>query len=210
MSILSQYIEEGEHQTQDFKFCIDDQKKIARTLCAFANSDGGRLLIGVKDNGKVSGVNPEEEIFMIEEAANRFCFPQVDFRSTILQDDYKLVVEIYVEKSRKAPHRAEDDTGKLKIYLRVGDQTLAANKILERVWAIRMKSLMKKTNFNEIETGILETISTNQPITLSQLYKYTKLPLKEVDNYLVLLINCGVVKWNHSREGFVYSLSAEY
>ena len=52
MSVLLKYISQGEHQTQDFKFEIDDQKKIARTLAAFGNANGGRLLIGVKDNGK--------------------------------------------------------------------------------------------------------------------------------------------------------------
>ncbi|WP_302323539.1 helix-turn-helix domain-containing protein, partial [Bacteroides caecimuris] len=42
-------IAEGEHQQQDFKFEISDARKIAKTLSAFANTDGGRLLIGVKD-----------------------------------------------------------------------------------------------------------------------------------------------------------------
>ncbi len=41
-------IAEGEHQQQDFKFEISDARKIAKTLSAFANTDGGRLLIGVK------------------------------------------------------------------------------------------------------------------------------------------------------------------
>jgi len=54
-SIMSHYIknliEEGEHQQLDFKYEISDSKKIARSLVAFANTDGGRLLVGVKDNG---------------------------------------------------------------------------------------------------------------------------------------------------------------
>lgn len=53
-------IEQGEHQQLDFKFEVSDSKKIARTLSAFANTDGGRLLIGVKDNGNISGVRSEE------------------------------------------------------------------------------------------------------------------------------------------------------
>ena len=47
-------IEEGEHQQQDFKFEISDARKIAKSLSAFSNTDGGRLLIGVKDNGKIA------------------------------------------------------------------------------------------------------------------------------------------------------------
>ena len=59
-------IAEGEHQQQDFKFEISDARKIAKTLSAFANTDGGRLLIGVKDNGRIAGVRSEEEKYMIE------------------------------------------------------------------------------------------------------------------------------------------------
>ena len=54
-------ISQGEHQNQDFKFEINDAKKIARTLVAFSNADGGKLFIGIKDNGKITGVSSEEE-----------------------------------------------------------------------------------------------------------------------------------------------------
>ena len=50
-SYIEKLIKRGEHQTQDFKFEVSDSKKIARTLSAFSNTNGGRLLIGVKDNG---------------------------------------------------------------------------------------------------------------------------------------------------------------
>ena len=72
-------IAEGEHQQQDFKFEISDARKIAKTLSAFANTDGGRLLIGVKDNGKIAGVRSEEEKYMIEAAAQLYCIPEVEY-----------------------------------------------------------------------------------------------------------------------------------
>ena len=61
---LQLLIDQGEHQQQDFKFEVSDSKKIARTLSAFANTDGGRLLIGVKDNGNISGIKSEEEYYI--------------------------------------------------------------------------------------------------------------------------------------------------
>ena len=72
-------IAEGEHQQQDFKFEISDARKIAKTLSAFANTDGGRLLIGVKDNGRIAGVRSEEEKYMIEAAAQLYCIPEIDY-----------------------------------------------------------------------------------------------------------------------------------
>ena len=72
-------IAEGEHQQQDFKFEISDARKIAKTLSAFANTDGGKLLIGVKDNGKIAGVRSDEEQYMIEAAAGLYCSPEVNY-----------------------------------------------------------------------------------------------------------------------------------
>ena len=44
---IFELIEEGEHEQQDFKFAISDSRKIARSIAAFANNRGGRLLVGV-------------------------------------------------------------------------------------------------------------------------------------------------------------------
>ena len=77
---IQNLIAEGEHQMLDFKFEVSDSKKIARSLVAFANTDGGRLLIGVKDNGSISGIRSEEEKHMIQTAAQMFeaCQTKVD------------------------------------------------------------------------------------------------------------------------------------
>lgn len=66
---LQNLISQGEGKLLDFKFAVNDTRKIAVAICAFANTDGGTLLIGVKDNGKIAGVNAQEEYFMIETAA---------------------------------------------------------------------------------------------------------------------------------------------
>ena len=76
---LQLLIDQGEHQQQDFKFEVSDSKKIARTLSAFANTDGGRLLIGVKDNGHISGIKSEEEYYMID---REYSFDYIKFSTT--------------------------------------------------------------------------------------------------------------------------------
>ncbi len=85
-AFLYKLIDECEHQKQDFKFCINDSKKIAKSLVAFANTDGGRLLIGVKDNGRIAGIKSDEEFYMIESAAKIYSKPPITFfRSTLDQ-----------------------------------------------------------------------------------------------------------------------------
>lgn len=52
---LKKRISEGESQILDFKFALNDSRKIARSMSAFSNTDGGSLLLGVKDNGVIAG-----------------------------------------------------------------------------------------------------------------------------------------------------------
>ncbi|WP_302606014.1 helix-turn-helix domain-containing protein, partial [uncultured Duncaniella sp.] len=79
---IASLIEEGEYEHQDFKFAVSDARKIARSLSAFANNDGGRLLIGVKDNGAIAGVRNEEDIFVVEQAAEMYCEPPQEIKVT--------------------------------------------------------------------------------------------------------------------------------
>ena len=91
---IRQLVSEGEHCHQDFKFEISDARKIARSLSAFANTEGGRLLIGVKDNGKIAGVRSDEEIYMIEAAATMYCKPKVELETQTYKVEGKTVLEI--------------------------------------------------------------------------------------------------------------------
>lgn len=123
-------IEQGEHQQLDFKFEVSDSKKIARTLSAFANTDGGRLLIGVKDNGAISGVRSEEEYFMIEAASKMYTHPEVPFTAKRWDVNGKTVLEVYIAPSHEKPHTAPDKDDKYKAYIRVADENILANEVL--------------------------------------------------------------------------------
>lgn len=132
-------IEQGEHQQLDFKFEVSDSKKIARTLSAFANTDGGRLLIGVKDNGNISGVRSEEEYYMIEAASKMYTRPEVPFEATRWDINGKTVLEVYIAPSLEKPHLAPDKEDKYKAYIRVADENILANEILMLSWEKKRK-----------------------------------------------------------------------
>ena len=132
-------IEQGEHQQLDFKFEVSDSKKIARTLSAFANTDGGRLLIGVKDNGNISGVRSEEEYYMIEAASMMYTRPEVPFEATRWEVNGKTVLEVYIAPSPDKPHTAPDKDDKFKAYIRVADENILANEVLVLAWQKKHK-----------------------------------------------------------------------
>lgn len=137
---IEELIEQGEHQQLDFKYEVSDSKKIARTLSAFANTDGGRLLIGVKDNGNISGIRSEEEYYMIEAASKMYTRPEVPFRATRWEINGKPVLEVYIAPSIDKPHTAPDKDDCYKAYIRVADENILANDILMRAWQKAHKS----------------------------------------------------------------------
>lgn len=205
MSELLQWIAKGEGVRQDFKHSIDDKTKIARTLAAFANTEGGRLLIGVKDNGKIKGVNPEEEFYMIEGAASSFCQPEVIFKGSVWEEGHHRVLLIEVEKSTHK-HKAKDEEGKWRFYTRVEDHTLKTNKILEQVWKWDHAKDERKADFDEGALTVLKLIRENQPVTISRLYKLSGFNYRKVDKILALLVYWNVVKMNMSEAGTHYEI----
>ncbi len=135
---LDLLLEQGEHIHQDFKYFLSDTRKISRSLAAFANTDGGRLLIGVKDNGKVVGLkNRDEERYAIEAAAGIFCKPAVNYKEQFWDYYGKTVLEIDIPKSDDAPHTAPDEAGRATVYIRVADENRTASKLEEEY--LRMK-----------------------------------------------------------------------
>lgn len=135
--LLLEMIKEGEHVSQDFKYTITDARKIARSISAFANNRGGRLLIGVKDNGTIAGVRNQEDIFVVEQAASRYCTPpqEIDFKAYRFQGDiYVIVASVAPAPSRPVTVIEADGCG--KAYFRVGDENIAAHPLMVKAWRL--------------------------------------------------------------------------
>lgn len=130
-----QLVAEGEHEHQDFKFSISDARKIARSVSAFANAGGGRLLIGVKDNGTVAGVRNEEDVYVVEQAASRYCDPPVEVEFTAYSVDTGVVViRASIPQVVRRPVRCQEPDGRWRAYYRVADENIVAHPLMVRSW----------------------------------------------------------------------------
>jgi len=203
---ISKLIEEGEHQQLDFKFEISDARRIARSLVAFANSDGGRLLIGVKDNGAIAGVRSDEEYYMVEAAAKMYCKPPVNFITKEWTLNSKNVLEIIVPKSPAKPHFAAHKDGKWMVYIRVGDQNLLANRVLLKVWEREKTAKGVYLKFTEKEKILLDFLEKNQSITLSKFIKIAQISRGKAENILVKFLLLKTITIIFTEKQTFYSL----
>ncbi len=135
---IQRLIEEGEHVHQDFKYAISDARKIARSLSAFANNDGGRLLVGVKDNGAIAGVRSEEDIYVIEQAAEMYCEPPLPVEVTAFAcGEGAVVMRVVIERAESRPVVVCEADGKRRAYYRVADENIAVSPLIVRAWRAR-------------------------------------------------------------------------
>lgn len=132
---IQRLIDEGEHMHQDFKFAISDARKIARSISAFANNDGGRLLIGVKDNGRIAGVRNEEDIFVVEQAAEMYCTPPQSINvGAFTVEAGAVVFKVEIDKAPRRPVMVKEAAGELKAYYRVRDENILAHPLMVKIW----------------------------------------------------------------------------
>lgn len=196
----------GEGVTLDFKKTITSCEKIAKTLVAYANNQGGRLLIGVNDDGSIKGVKAEEEeMFMINKAAHFFCRPALEPYFEEVYVDDKLVLVVEIKPSDVKPHYALGDDGKWWVYIRVKDKSILASKVILEVLKNSNNQVGVLINYSESEQILLKYLDEQQQISLKEFCKLLNISRKKAQHILVNLLLSGIIKANFTDKGEYYS-----
>jgi len=204
---IKELISQGEGLHLDFKFEISDAAKIARSLVAFANTEGGKLLVGVKDNGAIAGVRSEEEFYMIQNAAHRFCQPEVHFTSKEWVLDGKKILEINIPFSKDYPHRAPDSNGNYKAFIRVADENLLADGVLMKIWTKRKENKTIHFHYREAEEKMLKFLREKQRINTIQFMQLTGLKKYDVEQILSDLVLLKILELKILKQQSWYFLN---
>lgn len=197
---IHKLIEQGENQHLDFKFEISNSRKIARTLCAFANTDGGTLLIGVKDNGRIAGVRTEEEYYMAEAAAQIYCRPEIPFETERWNIEGKTVLEIRIPSGSEKPYYAQNEEGKWLAYLRIHDQNILANPVWVKVWKRKSSPQGIMIRYSTEEKILLSYLRENSFITLSKFSHIARLRRFEAEDILANLIVSNILEFEQTEK----------
>lgn len=196
---LLQLIAKGESDTLDFKKTISSASKIAKTISAFANHKGGRLLIGVNDNGRIAGVKTEDEEYMIDLAASFYTRPEVAVEITHWEMGDKVVLEVLIPEGDQKPYYAKDEQGKWWVHIRVKDQSLLASKVVVDVLKRQQSQQNTLIRYTKHEESLMQYLGKNQRITLKQLCKLLNISRWRAQKMLINLISAGVIR-NHTTE----------
>ena len=200
---LLSLIREGEHQQQDFKYRVADACKLAKSVSAFANTDGGRLLIGVRDDGHLSGVRSEEEIYMMHQAAYKYCKPEASIKFDTYHAEGRTIVIATVPPSSKRPVCAQDEEGRMRAYIRINDENIVASPVHLALWRESQKPQGAMITYNEDIRKLLDVMHGRQ--TLNQIVRLSRLPRHKVITLMARLIRFGTLRWEYADQQFLFS-----
>lgn len=205
---IRKLILEGEGVSQDFKKTITSCEKIAKTMVSFANNKGGRLLVGVSDNGTISGVkSEEEEKYMLTKAAHFYCKPALEpvFEEIYMDDKVVLIAEI--QKSEMKPHYALGEDKKWWVYIRVKDKSVLASKIVVDVLKRENNDQGVFLEYTSKEKALLEYLNENERITSREYSSMLNLSRRRTYRILVNLVLSGVIRMHTTEKEEYYTAS---
>ena len=203
---LLDLLKKGEGESLDFKQKISSYDKIAKTICSFANTRGGIILVGIKDDRSITGVDPEEEKFMLEQAAQHYCQPEIFLQYEEIEEEDELVVlKVTIEESKHKPHASLNKAGQWQVYIRQNDKSVPAGKNMIRYLQQEIAGSTIPSNSipDKNEQKILEHLKIYGRITVKELESKINFSNRRAQRMLTQMVQKGLLRlFEHEKEDF--------
>jgi len=202
-------VKQGEGIQIEFKLKAAHPDKIVRELVAFANSQGGTLLVGVSDDRQIKGVRfVDEEEYILTRAIQTYCSPPVHYQvHRIPIGEERHVLALSIPPSQQKPHYVLHDpklpTG--KAYVRVADKSIQASKEVREILKGERKQRNIRFQYGEKEKQLMQYLGEHQKITVTRFMEIAAIPRHIASRTLVLLVLAHVLKIqpNESEDYFI-------
>ena len=208
---LKRLVKEGEGSQLEFKLKTTHPDKIMREAVAFANSSGGKLLLGVSDEGELSGLKfPEEDIYVMEQAFARYVSPPIHYkREEILLENGRPILVYTIKKTQDALvyFNLTGNQEDRKVYVRNADRSIQASKEVREILKEQLKEKNYRFQYGEKEGKLMKYLDQNPTITLHEYAHQANISLKQASKTLILLVLAGVLKVYAGETEDTYTLS---
>jgi len=147
---LNKGIESGESKTIEFKEKIPSNKSIAKSAISFSNTGGGKLFLGIDDQGKIIGLPKEIDIISLEDQIAQLiydsCSPIISFEIYTVNIDEKYILVLEVKRGNSAPYHMKNKGVEHGTYVRIG----ATNRLANRQKIKELELMSKNISFDQI------------------------------------------------------------
>ncbi len=167
---IYEILKAGEGEDIEFKRSLSERKEILETICAFANTKGGTILIGVEDDGRIVGVDIgkltiEKLVSSISSEIEPMIFPSVE----VLELKGKKVIRITVPEGQQKPYfyrgRAYKRVGKVNKVMSKGEIERLILSRMERKFSFELKEMAFELD-REVVRRFVEMVRKNRNLLM--------------------------------------------
>lgn len=213
LSDLRRLVRQGEHQQLEFKRKAHHPDKITRELVAFANTEGGLLLVGVDDDQTIYGVKfPEEDMFALRNYVAQYAQPELPLHwEHIRVNERRAVLAIRVEPGLEKPYflRDDDQPERKAAFVRVRDMSVRASREVVSLMRLEQRDRGGALHFGERERLLLQHLEDEPHITLSETQALLRLNKRNTSSMLIRLVRAGLLRIQPTEKGDFFSLREE-
>lgn len=155
----------GEATDYDKKLALEEKKPKSwcKSISAFANCFGGKLIFGVSNDNELAGLaDAEGDAEKISEAIKTHLNPIPEFKLYFEKDGEKIFVIVEVMKGQQTPYYYEGD-GQLIAFMRIGNESVPATPSQLRELVLRgsgesYDSLKSRYDFDNMSFTKLKSV----------------------------------------------------
>jgi len=156
--MLIEEILKGESEKIEFKENAKTNTYI-KTVVAFANGNGGKIVFGVKDNKEIVGVENEFEVMDgIINAISDSCYPMIVPDISLHTLENKTVILVEIEGGKKKPYYLKSKGVQKGTYIRSG----ATTRIIEEDYVLKELVLEGKNKYFDQQVCHGESVSDEE------------------------------------------------
>lgn len=205
---LRRLVAMGEGPHLEFKNRVPRPDRIAREVIALANTNGGKVLVGVDDDGTVLGLkDTHEEVYALDAALRAHILPEVEVEiESVRISRTREVLVVHVPASGRRPHvllpdrRPDGSLPKRRVFVRVADQSVEASAEAVSLMKAEGRDDPVTFTFGDAERRLLDYLDRHERITVREYARMTKTPPWRASKTLVTLVRAGIVAL-HSQPG---------
>ena len=193
---LRELVRQGEGDNLEFKLKSSHPEKIVREMVAFANSGGGKLLVGIGDDKSIKGLKyADEDEYILERAIQKLCTPELPYRvERVPLTDERDVLVFHIHRSTDKPHAVLDESGQKKTYVRVKDRSVQASREMREIMKRTRRQRDIRFNYGEKEKKLMQLLDTQQSVTVDSFATSVGIPRNMASRTLILLVLANVLE----------------
>lgn len=210
---LTQLASLGEGDNLEFKRKVPRPARIAKELIAFANTNGGRLLLGVDDDGSVVGLrDSEEEEFALRRALDTYSDPVVSYTVERIPVAHRRdVIVVSVPESREKPHfLTPPENGQRTAYLRAKDKSVEASREAVRLMRTSDEADTATFEFGDTELMLMRYLDDYGKITVKQFARIANISRRKASSTLVSLAKANILRLHADARHDYFTLAYEF